>query len=122
MENALLKKYHTELRKSLLAKRNIGSSTTIGREYEVKAMCAFFGVSRAAYYAWVKREQADPDAGRKELIQKAYQASHRTYGYRRVSWWIAQNCGVTINHKAVLRLINKLGIHSVARKRRIIGK
>ena len=26
MENALLKKYHTELRKSLLAKRNIGSS------------------------------------------------------------------------------------------------
>ena len=31
MENALLKKYHTELRKSLLAKRNIGLSTTTGR-------------------------------------------------------------------------------------------
>ncbi len=31
MENALLKKYHTELRKSLLARRNIGSSSTIGR-------------------------------------------------------------------------------------------
>ena len=31
MENALLKKYHTELRKSLLAKRNIGSSITTGR-------------------------------------------------------------------------------------------
>ena len=28
MENALLKKYHTELRKSLLAKRNIGLSFT----------------------------------------------------------------------------------------------
>ena len=28
MENALLKKYHTELRKQVLAKRNIGSSTT----------------------------------------------------------------------------------------------
>ena len=27
MENALLKKYHTELRKELLAKRNTGSST-----------------------------------------------------------------------------------------------
>ena len=26
MENALLKKYHTELRKAMLAKRNIGSS------------------------------------------------------------------------------------------------
>ena len=31
MENALLKKYHTELRKSLLAKRDIGLSTTTGR-------------------------------------------------------------------------------------------
>jgi transposase-like protein len=31
MENALLKKYHTELRKSLLAKRNIGSSITTER-------------------------------------------------------------------------------------------
>jgi len=31
MENALLKKYHTELRKSLLAKRNIGSFITTGR-------------------------------------------------------------------------------------------
>ena len=29
MENALLKKYHTELRRSLLAKRNIGSSGII---------------------------------------------------------------------------------------------
>ncbi len=28
MENALLKKYHTELRKNLLAKRDIGSSGT----------------------------------------------------------------------------------------------
>ena len=31
MENALLKKYHTELRKSFLAKRNIGLSITTGR-------------------------------------------------------------------------------------------
>ena len=29
MENTLLKKYHSELRKALLAKRNIGSSTNI---------------------------------------------------------------------------------------------
>jgi putative transposase len=86
-------------------------------------MCIFFGISRAAYYAWVKRiDGPDPDARRKELVQKGYQASHRTYGYRRVGWWIAQNCGITINHKAVLRLMNQLGIRSVARKRRIFTK
>jgi putative transposase len=89
----------------------------------VSAMCAFFHVSRAAFYAWSKRTKGpDPDRGRKELIQKAYQASHRTYGYRRIAWWIAQNCGVTINSKAVLRLMNHLGIRSVARKRRVIPK
>ena len=31
MENELLKKYHTELRKDMLVKRNIGSSTNTGR-------------------------------------------------------------------------------------------
>ena len=64
----------------------------------------------------------DRDEGRKELVEKAYQASHRTYGYRRMTWWIAQNCDITINHKAVLRLMNQLGIRSVARKRRIYKK
>ena len=31
MENALLKKWHTDLRRSLLARRNIGQSTSIER-------------------------------------------------------------------------------------------
>ena len=34
MENALLKKYHTELRTQGLAQRNIGSSTTIERNLQ----------------------------------------------------------------------------------------
>ena len=83
------------------------------------AMCAFFGVSRAAYYAWVQRiSQPDPDEDRLALVQEAYEASHQTYGYRRIQMWIAQKCGVIINHKAVLRLMNKLSIRSVARKRK----
>jgi putative transposase len=86
-------------------------------------MCAFFGISRAAYYAWVNRvRQPDPDADRMALIQEAYDASHQTYGYRRIQIWIQQNRGVTINHKAVLRLMNKMGIRSVARKRKIYRK
>ncbi len=49
------------------------------------AMCAFFGISRAAYYAWRKRlDQPDADAERKQLIEEAYTASRRTYGYRRI--------------------------------------
>ncbi len=89
----------------------------------MKAMCAFFGVSRAAYYAWVKRiDQPDPDAERMALVQEAYDASHQTYGYRRIQMWIQQKRNVTINHKAVLRLMNKIGIQSIARKRKFRRK
>ncbi len=85
----------------------------------MKAMCPFFGVSRAAYYAWVKRlDQPDPDAARMALVQQAYEVSQRTYGYRRIQIWIQQNRDLIINHKAVLRLMNKLGIRSIARQRK----
>lgn len=52
-----------------------------------------------------------------ELVEEAFMASRRIYGYRRIQIWIAQHKGVIINHKAVLRLMNKLGIRSQARKR-----
>jgi transposase InsO family protein len=87
--------------------------------YSVTALCAFFGVARAAYYAWVQRmDCADPDTERLQLVQEAYTASHRTYGYRRIQIWLARTRGVQLNHKAVLRLMRKLGIRSIARRRR----
>jgi putative transposase len=83
-------------------------------------MCAFFGVSRAAYYAWVKQlDQPDPDRERMEQVQEAYERSHRTYGYRRIVLWLQKQKGVFLNHKTVLRLMNKLNIRSVARKRKV---
>jgi len=53
-----------------------------------------------------------------QLVLKAYHASRRTYGYRRIQMWIEQHEGVCINHKAVLRLMRKMGIRSIARKPR----
>jgi len=83
----------------------------------VKAMCEFFGVSRAAYYAWMQRlEQPDPDADRMQQIQTVYETSHKTYGYRRITIQLQDKQGLRINPKAVLRLMRKLGIRSVARK------
>ncbi len=85
----------------------------------MNAMCAFLGVSRAAYYAWVsKLDEPDPDAPRLQLIQEAYAASHQSYGYRRISLWLRQRRGIVINPKAVLRLMRKLNIRSRARRRR----
>jgi transposase InsO family protein len=82
-------------------------------------MCAFFEVSRASYYAWVKRSDLpDLDRERMKLVDAAYRASRRSYGYRRIKIWIEQKHGLEINHKAVLRLMNKMGIQSVARRKK----
>lgn len=89
----------------------------------MKAMCEFFGVSRAAYYAWVKGlEQPDSDHERMKQVQEAYEKSHRTYGYRRIALWLQKQKGVRMNHKTVLRLMNKLNIRSMARKRKVFRK
>jgi transposase InsO family protein len=89
------------------------------QEYTVKAMCRFFGISRAAYYAWVKRmDQPDPDKTQMAWVQEAYEASHQTYGYRRIQVWLTRRRNRSLNHKTVLRLMRKMGLRSIARQRR----
>jgi transposase InsO family protein len=80
-------------------------------------MCQFFGVSRAAYYAWAKR-LAEPQVDQERMgqVRAAYLASRQTYGYRRVTVVLQDNLGLKINHKAVLRLMRELGVRSRARK------
>lgn len=62
-------------------------------------------------------DRPDPDRERMKLVLEAYEKSRKTYGYRRVQIWIEREYGIKINHKAVLRLMRKLNIRSVARKR-----
>lgn len=62
--------------------------------------------------------QPDPDEPRLQLVQEAHVASHRTYGYRRIQIWLERKRGIHLNHKAVLRLMQKRGLRSIARRRR----
>ena len=80
-------------------------------------MCHFFKISRATYYAWVKRvEVPDPDQARMQLVKETWLTSRKSYGYRRITIALQQQ-GHQVNHKAVLRLMQKMNIRSVARKR-----
>lgn len=91
----------------------------MGKRYPVTAMSQFLGVSRSGYYAWVGRlGRVDRDSASMATVQAAYQHSHRTYGYRRVTDWLQRRPETYMNHKTVLRLMRKLGIRSVARKRK----
>ena len=89
------------------------------KKYPVTAMSRYLEVSRSGYYAWIGRlEQADRDSAGMAAVEAAYQHSHRTYGYRRVTDWLQRRPETYMNHKTVLRLMQKLGIRSVARKRK----
>jgi len=87
-------------------------------KYPVKAMCEFFGVSRSGYYAFTKRSGApDKDAYLAELIRQCQEEVYETYGYRRVGIWLKRQ-GVQVNHKAVLRIMNKYGLLAQIRRRK----
>ena len=76
----------------------------------MKAMCKFFGVSRAAYYAWERKlGETDPDQGRMEKIQAVYEVSHKSYGYRRITALLHQE-GWQVNHKHVARIRRQEGL------------
>ena len=88
-------------------------------KYNVQDMCIFFGVSRSGYYAWTKKaNREDPDKQIGELIQECQKKTRQTYGYRRVQIWLLREFGLVMNHKAVLRVMNKYNLLSKSRRRR----
>jgi transposase InsO family protein len=89
-------------------------------EYAVQAMSAYLDVSRSGYYAWLKRiNREDPDQEKLDWVKRVYLQNRKVYGYRRVTHALHQTYGVKLNHKAVYRLMRKLGLRSVARKRKV---
>ena len=86
-------------------------------KHSIKFMCEFFNVSRSGYYDFVKRiEKPDKDEVIAKEIMKCQEETKQTYGYRRVKIWLLRETGLVINHKAVLRIMNKYGLLSEIRK------
>jgi len=56
------------------------------------------------------KENVDPDAEMKELIQVKFNEHKGNYGYRRIAEELSQQEGYPINHKRVQRLMNVLGL------------
>lgn len=87
-------------------------------KYPISKMCVFFGVSRSGYYDWLKRKQEpDKDLFLKDLISECQIKHKRLYGYRRVVIWLLKEYGLIVNHKAVLRIMNKYNLLSVTRRK-----
>lgn len=86
-------------------------------------MCQLLGVSRSGYYVYLKRKKNDRDVKAMRLIRKVYHRYEGKYGYRQLQLFLWQDDGIWMNHKKVLRLMQKLGLQaSIRRKRRFSMK
>lgn len=82
-------------------------------------MCDLFAVSRAGFYAWLKRPESQRKRENKRigaLIKESFERSRQTYGYRRVCKDLQaqnENCG----ESRVARLMKQEGFRAKARRK-----
>jgi putative transposase len=75
-------------------------------------MCRVYGVTRAGYYAWAKRDCSDRDKSNARLaeqIRRAHQSSRGTYGSPRI-YRALRSQGCKASENRVARLMQKHGI------------
>lgn len=80
--------------------------------FKVARMCDWIGVSRSGYYGWRDRDES-ATAERRErlarLIKVVFDASHRTYGYRRIHAALTRS-GETCSPELVRQLMRAAGL------------
>ena len=91
--------------------------------WPVGQFCKEVGVSRAAYYKWLKRtasKKQSNDENLASLIPEIYQTQHGIPAYRQMTVIPAQRYGVRCNPpKSVYCLIGTLGLHSICRRKNV---
>lgn len=91
------------------------------QKWSINWMCKQLEISRATYYKWLHREipqQEMENIKLAELIKEYDERFNHILGYRRMTSWINHFNHTSYKQKRVYRIMNKLGIHSVIRKKR----
>ncbi len=88
-------------------------------KYPIKKMCEFFNVSRSGYYDFLRlSETEDKDKQLADMISECQNLCAKTYGYRRVQIWLEHEKNIRVNHKAILRVMNKYNLLAEIRRKR----
>ncbi|MED0709747.1 IS3 family transposase [Aneurinibacillus aneurinilyticus] len=87
--------------------------------FRSRTVCSAVEAGEERYVQQLKREKNDRDVKAMRLIRKVYHRYEGKYGYRQLQLFLWQDDGIWMNHKKVLRLMQKLGLQaSIRRKRR----
>ena len=91
--------------------------------YTIKEMTELFGVSRSAYYKWlrngVSQRRKEADACLVRLIREIVARHHRRYGSPRVRVELRAVYGKWVSLKKVARLMRENGLNALKRRKHI---
>ena len=88
------------------------------QHYSLEALLAAAELSRSTFYYHRKAlEMTDKHGALKDIIRALYERHKGRYGYRRITAALRQ-MGQTVNHKAVQRLMQLLGLKSLVRPKK----
>jgi transposase InsO family protein len=73
-------------------------------------MCEVLEISLSTYYKY--RNTVDPDYQDYLIIKKVFNTHKKTLGYRRMTDELRKAYGLIMNHKKVLRIMNKYGVQA----------
>lgn len=81
-------------------------------KYPVEKMCSVLGVSRSAYYDWLKKRvvRNKVDYYKKEVL-KEFLASKRTYGSPRI-YQVLSEKGICVSKSTVARIMKNIGLQA----------
>ena len=90
-------------------------------KHSVKQLCGFLEISRSGFYKYLKRkQQSNRDHELQERILKVYNQRKGTFGYRRIQTELKRQFDQVVNHKKVLRIMQKMGLRARIRRKRHI--
>ena len=91
--------------------------------YTVKEMTELLGISRAAYYKWMKHgfsdRQSEADAELLSLIKEIVENHRRRYGILRVRKELFNKYGKRVSRKKVAKMMREHGLNVRQRKNHV---
>ena len=93
-------------------------------QYAIKEMAELFGISRSAYYKWIKTgsptQREDPDADLIRLIREIVYNHYRRYGSPRVKEELFNKFGIRVSRKKVARLMRENKLNALRKGKYIV--
>jgi len=81
-----------------------------------KKLFNFLNISVSGYYKWLKSNKYR-DYEDYLLIKEIFDKSKSKKGYRRISMDLKNNKGIVVNHKKIIRIMNKYGLITKIRRK-----